>query len=123
VQPPLQPPLRHDGVGSGCRVTGADGSTESNVDRDDVDVEERSASGGSESSGGVGDDNDDDDDDGGAVASESVATAEARRLPSVPLETYTRGYLANADVPEGTAASDLFALGRTVVNLLEVGAS
>jgi hypothetical protein len=120
-----QTPLRHDGIrlgsAGGCHVTGTDGSPESYVDRHIVNVEAKSAS-ESESSGGVGVGvgvGDKDGDDG--VVSASVATAEAWRLPSVPLESYTRWYLVDEDVPVGTAASDLFALGRTIASVLQVG--
>jgi hypothetical protein len=39
-------------------------------------------------------------------------------LPSVPLRAYTEKYLADGSKPVGTAVSDLFALGRSVDDLL-----
>ncbi len=49
--------------------------------------------------------------------------AEARRLPTVALRSYTRSFLFNREKPVGTVASDLFALGRSVKNLLPVSSA
>jgi hypothetical protein len=51
-----------------------------------------------------------------------VATleAEARSLPTVALRSYTRSFLFDRENPVGTVASDLFALGRSVKNVVAV---
>jgi hypothetical protein len=56
------------------------------------------------------------------VHADTATDAEPWQLPAgrVTLKSYTRKYVANADEPLGTVASDLYALGRSVERVIEV---
>ncbi len=56
---------------------------------------------------------------GSASASAAAVTADPR-LPSVPLRAYSKRYLADGSNHVGTAVSDLFALGRSVQDIIDV---
>jgi hypothetical protein len=61
----------------------------------------------------------DDDDAEYCAAPQSAAVPPSPALPSVPLRAYTEKYLADPSKPVGTAVSDLFALGRSVQDVIK----